>query len=155
MNRIVKKYSKPGRWEVEIPFEQTCGETEWIGLLDARAEGKYELNVVSNHKVMQTKGRITVRAVVGSHASVVINGLIKIAKEAQETDAFLEIRVLLLDLSSIAIADPKLEIEANDVKASHAASVGQVDSEQVLFLMSRGLTRSQATEQIVSGWLSV
>lgn len=98
------------------------------------------------------------RAVVigsGAHAKLTIKGVIKIAKEAQETEAFLEMRVLLVDSTAYAKADPELEIEANNVKASHAASIGQIDPEQVMYLMSRGLSMEDAKSTIINGFLGV
>lgn len=153
MNKIVKKYDKPGKWEVIIPFEKVGEEKEWVGIVDARESGEYELRVVADHRVAQTKGRITVRAVAGAGAHVQIMGMIKIRKEAQETDDYLELRVLTLDKSSRAVAEPELEIEANNVKASHGASVGPVDEQQVLYMMSRGLSKNQAKYEIVKGFL--
>lgn len=155
MKKIVKKYSLPGKWEVVIPFDKAGDEIEWVGIVDSRQAGEYELRVVADHRVEKTKGRITVRAVAGKDAHVKITGLIRIAKEAQESDDFLELRVLTLDKSARAIAEPELEIEANNVVASHAASIGQVDKEQILYLMSRGLNNDQAIMQIVEGWLGV
>ncbi|MFZ2200047.1 MAG: SufD family Fe-S cluster assembly protein [Microgenomates group bacterium] len=153
MKKILKRYDKPGKWEVVIPFNKTGEEREFLGIIDARQAGEYELRVSADHKAPMTKGRITVRAVAGKGAVLKIRGIIRISKEAQETDDFLELRVLTLDQSARAIADPELEIEANNVKASHAASVGPVDSEQILYLMSRGLARELAQEEIVGGWL--
>ncbi len=155
MKQVVKQYNQPGKWEVEIPLDKVGEEISWVGIIDARAPGDYQLHVTSNHQVVGTKGRITVKAVVGANAKITIKGVIKIAKEAQETDAFLEIRVLLLDSTAYATADPELEIEANNVKASHAASIGQIDPEQVMYMMSRGLSEDKAKEEIVKGWLGI
>lgn len=155
MNRQIIKYDKPGKWEVVIPFEKVGGETTWMGIIDARQAGDYELAVVASHQVPQTRGKITVRAVVGAGSFVKIKGMIKIGKQAQETDNYLELRVLTLHKSAMAVALPELEIEANNVRASHGASVGGVDGNQVLYMQSRGLTREQAIEEIVSGWLGV
>jgi Fe-S cluster assembly protein SufD len=154
MNKIIKKYEQPGKWEVIIPFEKVGKEREWVGIVDARQPGEYELRVVAEHSAQDTKGRITVRAVSGAGAHVKVYGLIKIHKEAQKTDDFLELRVLTLDRSVRTVAEPTLEIEANEVKASHAASVGQVDKQQVLYLMSRGLTKIAAEGEIVRGFLT-
>lgn len=154
MNKVIEKYHKPGKWEVAILFEKAGEEKEWMGIMDARRPGEYELQVVAEHKARRTKGRITLRAVVGAGAQVKVYGLIKIHKEAQQTDDFLELRILTLDKTSRAIAEPTLEIEANEVKASHAASVGGVDKEQILYLMSRGMTDQQAKDEIVKGFLA-
>lgn len=153
--KLVCKYDKPGKWEVVIPFEKVGEEVAWLAIVDAREAGEYELRVVADHKVAKTTGRITVRAVAGAGAHVKIKGMIKIRKEAQGTDDFLELRVLTLDKTARAVAEPELEIEANKVKASHGASVGQVDREQILYLMSRGLNENQAIDEIVGGFLMI
>jgi Fe-S cluster assembly protein SufD len=153
--KIIKRYDHPGKWEVVLPFAKTGEDKEWMGIIDARQPGEYEIIVTAEHLVPKTKGRITVRAVCGVDAHVKIKGIIRINKKAQETDDFLELRVLMLGKTARAIVEPELEIEANNVKASHAASVGQVDEEQVMYLMSRGLSRDRAQEQIVNGWLGV
>lgn len=155
MTKIIKKYSEPGEWEVVMPLSKVGDDKEWVGIIDARQPGEYKLRVVANHTALNTKGRITVKAVVGAKTHVDIRGMIKIGKVAQRTDSFLELRVLMLDPTATAIAEPELEIEANDVKASHAASVGRLDPEQMLYLTSRGLNITQATGQIVNGWLTV
>lgn len=155
MNKINIRYNKPGKWEVMIPFEKVGESIEWIGIVDAREPGIYELRVIANHVVAKTSGRITIRAVVGRRAQVKLYGKIKIRKQAQETNDYLEIRAITLDKSAICIAEPELEIEANNVKASHGASVGMIDPEQVLYMQSRGLNEDQAREQIVNGWLGV
>lgn len=155
MTKITKKYNQPGKWEVIIPFEKVREGIEWVGIIDARDPGEYELRVVADHRAPGTTGKITVRAVVGAGAEVKLYGMIKIRKEAQETDDFLELRVLMLDKTARATVEPKLEIEANNVKASHAASVGQVDKEQILYLMSRGLSEERARDEIAKGWLGI
>lgn len=155
MKNVLKSYNHPGKWEVEIPLDKVGEEISWVGIIDAREPGDYHLQVTSNHQVVGTKGKITVKAVVGAHARVTIKGLIKIAKEAQETEAFLEIRVLLIDPTAYAKTDPELEIEANNVKASHAASIGQIDPEQIMYLMSRGLSEDGAKSTIINGFLGV
>lgn len=155
MTQSVSRYSEPGKWEVLIPFEKVGEERNWLGIVDARQPGEYELRVTADHMVAQTTGRITIRAVVGAGARVILKGMIKIRKDAQQTDDFLELRALTLDKTARAIADPELEIEANNVKASHSASVGQVDEDQILYLMSRGLSRVLAQTEIVNGWLGV
>lgn len=154
--KIIKKYyNQPGEWEVILPFDQEGVEQEFLGVIDGRAAGKYVLTVVAQHNVPRTRGRITVRAVCGAKATIQIKGIIRIGRSAQETDDFLELRVLTLDPTSQAVAEPELEIEANNVKASHAASVGPIDSLQMMYLKSRGLSREEAQDQILSGWLEV
>lgn len=155
MGKIVKKYNKPGKWEIVIPFEENGEEVMFLAVVDAREPGEYRLRVVADHLVRGTTGRIVVRAVVGVGARVELDGMIKIRREAQETDDFLELRVLMLGEDGWVRAEPRLEIEADNVKASHAASVGQVEKEQILYLMSRGLNENQAVDEIIKGFLMI
>ncbi len=155
MKKIIEKYNKAGKWEVVVPFEKEGEEIIWMGIIDAREPGEYELRVVADHRVADTKGRITVKAVAGKDTHVKVFGMIKIRKEAQNTDDYLELRVLTLDKSARAVAEPELEIEANNVRASHGASVGQVDKEQIRYMMSRGIDKKEAVNQVVDGYLGV
>ena len=155
MKKTIQRYSQPGKWEVVIPFEKSGEEKEWVGVIRATEPGLYELKVTAEHAVPGTTGRITVKAVAAARAVVNVVGMIKIAKEAQQTDDFLELRVLTLDPTAKATAEPKLEILADEVKASHAASVGPVDPEQVVYFMSRGVDETRAKEEIVEGFLRI
>lgn len=151
--KVTKVFDKPGKYEATIPFTKEGEEKTWVGIVRGMEPGEYELRVTADHQARGTSGRITVRGVAGGGAIVKVYGMIKIRKAAQQTDDFLELRVLTLDKTARAVAEPMLEIEANEVKASHAASVGQVDKEQVLYLMSRGMAKIQAEGIIVEGFL--
>lgn len=153
--KTIQRFDKPGKYEITIPFVKEGESQGWVGIVDGREPGEYELHVIADHRVPNTEGRVTVRAVAGAGAQVKLYGVIRITKEAQQTNDFLELRVLTLDKTARGVVEPVLEIEANDVKASHAASVGPVDPEQVLYLMSRGLDLLSAQEQIVNGYLMV
>lgn len=155
MKKLTNKYIKPGKWEVILPFDKEGMEREWLGIIDGREPGEYSLTVVAEHSVARTNGRVTIRAVCGENSVVKLKGIIRISKLAQGTDDFLELRVLTLGSRARAIAEPVLEIEANNVRASHGASVGGVDFEQVIYLEGRGLSKNEATKLIVDGWLGV
>ena len=106
-----------------------------------------------DHKVGNTFGRVVLRGVAKNGARVQVEGMIKIDKEANGVDDFLEMKLLLLDAKSQAVAEPKLEIEANEVKASHAATVGKIDEEELFYLTSRGIGLAEAEKLIVGGFL--
>jgi len=151
--KIIRRYEQPGEWEEVIRYDKEREEKKWMGMVRTSEAGEYKLSVRMEHVVAMTQGRVVVRAVVSGGARVEILGMIKIAKEAQGTDSFLELRVLLLDDISFAAVEPQLEIEANEVSAGHAASVSELDESQVQYLQSRGLSRESAEKEIVDGWL--
>jgi Fe-S cluster assembly protein SufD len=85
-------------------------------------------------------------------ARSVFVGLIRVHKDAQQTDSYLANRNLLLSETAKADAIPRLEIEANDVRCTHGATVAPVDPEQVFYLETRGLPHDDAERMIVEGF---
>lgn len=151
-----KKYLivKPGKHEIKLSLNKEGDRLEWLGIIDAREAGEYDLNIVVTHTVPDTFGRVEIRGVAENGARVKVKGLVRIEKQAQNTDSFLSMKILLLDKRSAATAEPELEILANKVKASHSASVGKIDEEQLFYLASRGVGESEAKKIIIKGFLN-
>jgi Fe-S cluster assembly protein SufD len=114
-----------------------------------------DLSVTIIHAAPHTTANTVIKAVVDDEAFAFISGTIIVKPAAQVTNSFLKENVLLLSEKARAEAIPNLEIEANDVKCSHAATVGKVDPEQLFYLQSRGLTPSQAKTAIAQGFLKI
>jgi len=153
----MEKYliNKPGIHEIKLQLSKIGEKLEWLGIIDAREAGEYELNLVMTHLTPETFGRVTIKGVAENGARVKIKGLIRIEKDAQNTDSFLSMKILLLDKISGATAEPELEILANRVKASHSASVGKIDEEQMFYLKSRGISEEEAKKIIVNGFINI
>ena len=79
--------------------------------------------------------------------------MIRVDPGAQRTDAFQESRNLLLSTDAHADAIPGLEIEADDVRCTHAAAVAQVDAEQLYYLRAHGLSEPEAKRLVIEGFL--
>lgn len=144
---------KPGKKRVVVSFKEKGQEIEVTAIVKGTAKGKYELEVVADHIVGENSGNIVIKGIAQNGAEVKVTGMIKIGKKAQRVEDFLEMRLLILDDISRAEAIPQLEIEADDVKASHAASVGKLDAEQIYYLMSRGLSKKKSKQMLVHGFL--
>lgn len=148
------RITKPGKHEIKLSLNKEGKKLEWLGIIDARESGEYELNLIISHTVPNTFGRVVIRGVAENGARIAVKGLVKIEKRAQNTDSFLAMKILLLDKKSSATAEPELEIEANRVKASHSASVGKIDDEQLFYLKSRGIEETKAKNIIVNGFIN-
>lgn len=96
---------------------------------------------------------INIKAVVVEDSYFDFEALLRIKKGAKNTDSYLKINTLVIGEESYVRAVPSLEIMENDVKAGHAATIGYVDSEQILYMLSRGLTKKEAENLIISGFL--
>jgi Fe-S cluster assembly protein SufD len=130
---------------------------------DGRVTGAYaghgrqhiDYDTTQEHSAPNTTSDLAFRGVLRDSASAVWSGMIRVEPDAQRTDAFQESRNLLLSDGAHADAIPGLEIEANDVRCTHAATVGRIDEEQLFYLQSRGLERSEAEGLLVGGFLGV
>jgi len=142
---------RPGVYVVELIGESAKAEV--LGALVASGSEELVVDVTAIHRAPQTSCDVFIRAVAKDHSQVVLSGMIKIARGSQRVNAFLRENILLVSDGARAEAVPKLEIEADDVWASHAATVGKIDDEQIFYLMSRGLSRALASEMIAEGFL--
>ena len=102
----------------------------------------------------QTNGNISIKAVVMENSSLTIKGIIKINPKLNQVEAFLKHAILLVGKNSTAISIPELEIESHDVKVSHSSTIGQIDLDQLFYLMSRGFSRFQSTKIIINSFLA-
>ena len=117
--------------------------------------GNQSFDVTSNliHYGMNSRGRVLVKSVMKDTSKSLFKGMIRIGKEAKASESYLAGHAILLDKGAKSDAIPGLEIETNEVKATHSASVAQLDESQIFYLMSRGLNREGAKREIVSGFL--
>jgi len=112
-----------------------------------------DFDTTQEHAAPHTTSDLAFRGVLTDRATAVWRGMIRVDPGAQQTDAFQESRNLLLSTKAHADAIPGLEIEANDVRCTHAAAVAQVDREQLYYLRARGLPEPRAKRLIVDGFL--
>jgi len=106
------------------------------------------------HFGRSSDSNMVTRAVMREQASAIINGITKIEKGATKANGVQTERVLMLSPKARGDANPILLIDEDDVTAGHAASVGQVNAEQIYYLMSRGITRTEAEKLIINGFLA-
>jgi len=112
-----------------------------------------KLSVDTIHEAPHTTGWTNVRAALSDHSQLDFSGMIKIHEGAQDSNDFLEQRSLLLSPDAKAVAIPALEIEANEVKASHAVAAGPIDPEHLFYLQTRGLSEVQARQLLIRGFV--
>ncbi|MNW49395.1 FeS cluster assembly protein SufB [compost metagenome] len=108
----------------------------------------------ARHFGRSSVSQMITRAVMLDEATAIINGITKIEKGATHCDGQQTERVLMLSPKARGDANPILLIDEDDVTAGHAASVGQVNAEQIYYLMSRGISRSEAEYLVIFGFLA-
>jgi Fe-S cluster assembly protein SufD len=111
-----------------------------------------DYDTTQEHAAPDTTSDLYFKGVLDDKARSVWRGVIRVDKGAQKTDAYQENRNLLLTPQAHADSIPGLEIEANDVRCTHGATIGQIDKLQLFYLTSRGLSRKEAEQLIVRGF---
>ena len=111
-----------------------------------------DFRTFQHHDAPDTTSNLLFKGAVGGRSRSIYTGLIKVAKEARGTNAFQTNRNVKLSDTAWAESVPNLEIETNDVRCSHASTVGPVDPEQRFYLESRGVRPADADRLILIGF---
>lgn len=127
--------------------------SEMLGLYFGDGDQHFDFNTSQDHVEPNTSSDLLYKGALDGNSRSVFRGIIHVHPHAQRTDAYQTNRNLLLSPGARANSLPNLEIEADDVKCSHAATVGQLDAESKFYLMSRGLDAVQAERLVVLGFL--
>ena len=102
------------------------------------------LHVDLNHEVPSCQSRQLFKGIAGGTAKAAFRGLVKVAKDAVQTEAYQETHNLLASATARVEADPQLEIYADDVQCSHGATVGHLDELAQYYMRSRGIPEQEA-----------
>ena len=131
------------------------GNDSWgrlSGLYFTHGRQHLDLDTQQNHHALRTTSDLLFKGALRGHSRTVWQGMILVDPGAQQTDGFQANRNLLLDRDSRADSIPGLEIKADDVRCTHAATVGMIDGTELFYLLSRGIPRSEAVKLIVQGF---
>jgi Fe-S cluster assembly protein SufD len=138
--------------DMEIHLEGEGAEGKFSGCYFGSESQHFDFHTFQNHVVGHTTSDLLFKGALRGRARTIYQGLIRVHKNAQRSDAYQANRNLILSDKARADSIPSLEIEANDVRCTHGATVGQVDEEQLFYLMARGLAKPDAERLIIAGF---
>ena len=150
---VVALGGRLARLDLAAVMDQPGSAHELLGLCFGDGAQQFDVHTLQQHAAPHATSDLLFKGVLKDTARSAFAGLIQVAKGAQRTDAYLANRNLLLSDKARADSIPTLEIEANDVRCTHGATVGPIDEEQVFYLMARGIPRPEAERTIVEGFL--
>ena len=117
------------------------------------SDQSFDLSSNVNHEKPATEAKVVEKSILKDKSKSLFKGMIRIKEQAAKSKSFLSGRSILLDKDAKSDAIPGLEIFTNDVKATHSASVAQIDEEQIFYLQTRCLSREESERIIVEGFL--
>ena len=110
------------------------------------------VHAVVEHEAAHTRSMQLFKAVLDDFSQSSFEGKILVRKEAQKTEAYQLNKNLLLHQGAVANSKPNLEIFADDVKASHGATISQLDREQLFYFKTRGMDQKEASRLLIQGF---
>jgi Fe-S cluster assembly protein SufD len=144
--------SKKGKTWIQNDLAGPGAQSRVTGAYFADGEQHIDYDTFQEHMAPSTTSDFAFKGALRDTATAVWRGMIRVEKEAQQTDAYQESRALMLSPDAHAVPIPGLEILANDVRCTHGATVGRVDRDELFYAMARGLSRAEAERLIIRGF---
>jgi len=140
------------RLRSETVLQGEGGESDQLAVYFADGSQMLDFRTLQDHDAPRTRSDLLFKGAVEDVARSVYSGLVHLRPTAQKANAFQTNRNLVLSEGASAESIPNLEIEANDVKCSHASTVGPIDDDQLYYLESRGIPPADAERLIILGF---
>ncbi|MGH7458905.1 MAG: Fe-S cluster assembly protein SufD [Longimicrobiaceae bacterium] len=140
------------RSDVRCRLEAPGAHADLLGLYLAEDTQHVDFQTLQDHVAPHASSNLLFKGALRDTGRSVFRGMIRVHKGAQRTDAYQTNRNLILSDGARADSLPNLEIEADDVRCSHAATVGQLDQEEIFYLRSRGIPEREAVRLVVFGF---
>ena len=141
------------RYKIEYHLNGSGASANDSEVIFGNKEQSFDIQTDVNHEAPATEGRVVEKSILRNKSKSLFKGMIRIKENAAKSNSFLSGRSILLDKDAKSDAIPGLEIFTNDVKATHSASVAQIDEEQIFYLKTRCLSQQEAERTIVEGFL--
>jgi Fe-S cluster assembly protein SufD len=137
-----------------VELDGRGAQARMSGLFFANHRQHFDMDTQQNHNAADSVSDLLYKGALKDKARSVWQGMIKAMPDSQRIDGFQANRNLLLAKTARADSIPGLEIEADDVRCTHASTIGQIDQLQLFYLMSRGIPRHTAVQMVVEGFFA-
>ncbi len=141
------------RYQIEYNLNGSGASANDSEVIFGNNEQSFDIQININHEAPATEGRVVEKSILRNKSKSLFKGMIRIKENAKKSNSFLSGRSILLDKDAKSDSIPGLEILTNDVKATHSASVAQIDEEQIFYLNTRCLSHAEAERTIIEGFL--
>jgi Fe-S cluster assembly protein SufD len=137
---------------VETTLDGDGSESQIVGAFFGHADQHFDVNARVWHNAEHTTADLVTRGVLDDHSRSVYEGVQNVGTDAWDTSSYQRENTLMLSDESEADASPKLIINNHDTEASHSATVGQVDAQELFYMTSRGVHPQTAKNMLVEGF---
>ncbi len=142
------------RFETHAFLHGEKSNINFSGIYLTSKKNHHDFTSVIYHKVPNSNSSQHVRGVLTDRSTGVFQGKVIVDKKAQKTNAQQMSKAILLSNLANSNSKPELEIYADDVICSHGATIGELDQDQIFYLLSRGISREKAISILTRAFLS-
>lgn len=150
---IIVTDKKDQSGDIKVFIDGSRASVQILGAIIGSGKQKIHLHTFQYHKEKESISDLFIKSVLFDEARLAYEGLIKIEKDAQKSNAYQKNQNLLIGKKAWADSRPKLEILANDVRCTHGATIGKLNEEEIYYLNTRGLSQNRAGSLIIKGFL--
>lgn len=139
----------------KLTFEVAESEIELYiyGLFTGKNQSDYNIETIQHHKAPGSLSDLFIKGVFEDKSRFVYQGLIRLEKEAQKSHAYQKNQNLVMSDKVFVDSRPFLEILANDVFCTHGSTTGGLNEDEVLYSQTRGLSKKEAQEMLIKGFI--
>ena len=138
--------------DIAVELRGVNSSATLLGVYLGKNSEVFQLSITLLHKASSTNALTWINGVLTDHSTSNFSGLVKIVPGLRVVNSYLANHVLVLGDKAKANTIPSLEIESDDVKCSHEATIGQINEDQLFYLMSRGIDRQTSEKLLTRGF---
>jgi len=153
-NMVVNLGSSYARYESASRMRGPGGRSDMLAVNVASAHQEYDQRTLQDHAQPNCTSDLLYKNALSDFSRTIFAGLIKVEEHSHKTDAYQKVRNLILSDDAEANSMPGLEILADDVRCSHGATSGQLEEDEIFYLLSRGIPETAARKLLVAGFLN-
>jgi hypothetical protein len=143
-----------GSLKIQVDFEEENSRVEVYGLYVLQDQNDLKIDILINHQASKNFSKVLVKGVLNDDSKVDFVGKILVGKNGQKTEAELVNKNLVLSEDVDVSTKPELEIENDDVKCNHGATVGYLNPDELFYLKSRGLNEEISRDLLTQSFVS-
>lgn len=142
------------RHDLKVKLIEPGAECSLDGVCVTLEKQHYDNHTEIEHISAHCQSEESYRCIAGDQSHIVFNGRIMIHRDAQKTSGAMSNKNLLLSSNAEIDTKPELEIYADDVKCAHGTTIGQLDEEELYYLVTRGISPDNAATMLTLGFVN-
>ncbi len=141
------------RHDLACVLLESGAESELDGFYALRGKQHTDFHTLIEHRQPDSRSRQIYKGILDERAVAVFNGIVKVFPKASGTDGYQLNRALLLSRDAQVYTKPELQIDNDDVRCSHGATIGQLDPQELFYLQSRGIPEALARQMLARAFV--